>query len=158
MASMEHIRKILVPVDFSDSSRRALDYAAKLTRPFGATIDLLHVWEAPTFVPTGSMIGAGIGDVSLFEFVKRGSEDALDKFVAEAAQRGVAVRSARAEAGAPAHAIAEFAKAGGYDLIVIGSHGRTGLSRMLLGSVAENVVRHASCPVLVVRTLPVQPA
>jgi len=155
---MQHIRQILVPVDFSEPSRKALDYAATLARSFGASVDVLHVWEVPTFVPAGSVVGAGAGggDVSLLELVRKGAEDAMTRFVAEAAERGITLRSSRVEPGAPAHKIADLAGELGYDLIVLGTHGRTGLSRVLLGSVAESVVRHAPCPVLVVRAKPHQ--
>jgi universal stress protein A len=158
---MQHIRQILVPVDFSEPSRKALEYGATLARTFGAALDVLHVWEVPTFVPAGSIVGvaaASGGDVSLIDLVRKGAEDALNRFVAESAEHGITVRFARTEPGAPAHKIADFAGAGGYDLIVIGTHGRTGLSRVLLGSVAENVVRHAPCPVLAVRTPQPRPA
>lgn len=148
---MERIRQILVPVDFSESSAKALDYAANLAKSLGASVDLLHVWEAPAFVPTGNVIAAGAGDMSLVEWVRKHANEALADFVKKAAERGISVRFARAEPGPPAHTITEYAKSNGYDLIVIGTRGRTGLSRVLLGSVAENVVRHAPCPVLAVR-------
>jgi universal stress protein A len=146
---MNPIRQILVATDFSEQSREALDYAAQLARPFGSAIDILHIWEVPTFVPAGG--AAGFGNASLFEMIRKGAEEALNKFVDDASKREISVRFAKTEAGAPAYRITEFAKEGGYDLIVVGTHGRTGLSRVLLGSVAENVVRHAPCPVLAVR-------
>ncbi len=146
---MNPIRQILVPIDFSEPSRAALDYAAQLARPLGAAIDLLHIWEVPTFVPAGGV--AGFGNASLFEMLKKGAEEALNKFVDEASKRDITVRFAKTEPGSPAYRITEFAREGGYDLIVVGTHGRTGLSRVLVGSVAENVVRHAHCPVLAVR-------
>jgi nucleotide-binding universal stress UspA family protein len=149
---MDAISRILVPVDFSDPSRVALDYAATLARTFRATVDVLHVWDAPSFAPRASgLVGLPAGEPSLDELIRRNADEALDGFVADARKRGVSVRSSRTERGAPWHTIVEVARAGSYDLVVIGTHGRTGLPRVLLGSVAENVVRHAHCPVLSVR-------
>jgi universal stress protein A len=149
---MSSIRRILVPVDFSEPSRAALDYAATVARAFGATLDLLHVWEVPSFVPPGTTLDLGAPVHSLVETVRGGAEEALKQLVSDATGRGLPIGSARAEPGSPAHSIVEAAKAGSYDLIVIGTNGRTGLSRALIGSVAERVVRLAPCPVLAVRT------
>ena len=130
----------------------ALDYAANLARTFGATLDVLHVWEAPSFAPRASgLVGLGAGEPSLDELIRRNADDALYEFVEQARKRGISVRSSHTERGGPWHTIVEAAKSGRYDLIVVGTHGRTGLPRVLLGSVAENVVRHAHCPVLSVR-------
>jgi nucleotide-binding universal stress UspA family protein len=148
---MSTLRRILVPVDFSEPSRLAFDYAAELAQTFGAELDVLHVWEAPAFVPPGSVVAMGSSGASLVELVRKGAEDALQDFVANAERRGTKVRSARAEMGHAVHTITEAASRGGYDLVVMGTHGRSGLSRALIGSVAERVVRHAPCPVLTVR-------
>lgn len=148
---MKAIRKILVPSDFSEPSRAALDYAAELAAPLGASIDVLHVWEPPTFIPPVSLPEAGVADVSLIELFRKNAENALVQFVQEAKKRGLALHASFAEVGPPGHTIAEFARKREYDLIVMGTHGRTGLSRVFMGSVAERVVRHASCPVLTVR-------
>jgi len=147
---MTSIRQILVPIDFSESSRVAFEYAVDLARPFAASVDVIHVWEAPSFVPLGTE--AGEWNQSLVELVKKNAETALDEFIAAAVKRDLTVRASRAEPGSPALTIVEAAKTGHYDLIVMGTHGRTGLSRTLIGSVAERVVRHAPCPVLTVRT------
>jgi len=148
---MKAIRHILVPSDFSEPSRAALEYAAELSRAFGASLDVLHVWEAPTFIPPASLLEAGVADLSLVEVFRKNAEDALAKFVDDARKREIVVRASFAELGPPARVITEFARKREYDLIVIGTHGRTGLSHALIGSVAERVVRHASCPVLAVR-------
>jgi universal stress protein A len=151
---MRAIRKILVPVDFSEPSQAALAYAAELAKSFGAVVDVLHVWEVPSFLPARQLAVEGSADQALVDIVKESSESHLNAFVAEATKRGVAVHDSMAELGTPAHTIVERATEGGYDLIVIGTHGRTGVSRVLIGSVAERVVRHARCPVLSVRTGP----
>ncbi len=148
---MHAIRKILVPVDFSESSRVALEHAVAWAGPFGAAVDVLHVWQAPAFIPTASLPEAMPADATLVELVKKNAEQALDRFVSAAKKGGIAVREALSEPGSPAHTIVEVAKSGRYDLIVLGTHGHTGLAHALIGSVAERVVRHASCPVLTVR-------
>jgi universal stress protein A len=147
---MNPIHKILVPVDFSEPSRSALTYAAQLARAFDATIDVLHVWEVPVFVPPEFGMSAG-PDLSLSELTRQNAERLLAAFVEDAAKRGIHVQAAHTLAGVPSMTIVDAAKAGNYDLIVIGTHGRTGLSRALIGSVAERVVRHSSCAVLTVR-------
>jgi nucleotide-binding universal stress UspA family protein len=148
---MALIQKILVPVDFSESSRAALEYAAELARPFEATIDVVHVWQPPTFISTASLPEAPTVDASLIELVRKNADEATARLAADAKKQGLPVREARAEPGVPARTIVEIAKADGYDLVVIGTHGRTGLSHAVMGSVAERVVRHAQCPVLTVR-------
>jgi len=154
---MSAVRRMLVPIDFSEPSRAAFEYAAELARRFEAEVHVLHVWEAPTFVAPGSAVG-GSSATSISDIVRKGAERALDEFVTAAINRGRIVHSSRAEAGHPAHAIVDAAAAGRYDLIVLGTHGRTGLSRALIGSVAERVVRHAPCPVLTVRSPHPEPA
>jgi universal stress protein A len=151
---MKPIRKILVPVDFSEPSHAALNYAAELAQSFAASVDVLHVWEAPSFLPARGLMLEGVADQSLIELAKSASEHALEQFVSEASKRGVRVHQARSELGMPLQTIVDVADEGGYDLIVIGTHGRTGISHALMGSVAERVVRHARCPVLSVRSKP----
>lgn len=151
---MATIRRILVPTDFSEHSRAALDYAAALARSLEASIDVLHVWEAPAFVPPGGFYETGGRDTSLVDIIRKNAESSLAEFVADAKKRGVEVQASFAELGSPSQTITQFAETRGYDLIVIGSHGRTGLAHALIGSVAERVVRHACCPVLAVRKPP----
>lgn len=148
---MGTIHRILVPVDFSEPSRKALAYAAELARPLGAVLEVVHVAEVPAFVPSASLPEARASDLSLVTLVREGAEELLAKFIGEAAELGIKVQASRLEIGSPAQVIPEVAGAGGYDLIVIGTHGRTGLAHALIGSVAERVVRHAPCPVLSVR-------
>lgn len=147
---MGAIRRILVPVDFSEPSRGALAYAAALARTLGAAVEVVHVAEVPVFVPSGSLPDAA-ADLSLVALVRENADNLLAKFIAEAAEQGITVQASRVDLGPPAQVITALASGGGYDLIVIGTHGRTGLAHALIGSVAERVVRHASCPVLSVR-------
>lgn len=146
---MSTIRRILVPVDFSECSRAAFDQAVEIGRRFEAEVDVLHVWEAPTFVPADVVVAANAN--SLMELARTSAERDLATFVNDAARRGKPVHDSRSQSGHPVEVITNTAKSGSYDLIVLGTHGRTGLSRALIGSVAERVVRHAPCPVLTVR-------
>lgn len=149
---MAKISKILVPTDFSDSARIALDQAAELARVFGASLALLHVWELPGFLP-GELVGAGgVAHASLLDLVRDRANDRLAALVAQAGTKGIHFASVSCIPGVPHATIVDTASEGHYDLIVLGSHGRTGLQRALLGSVAERVVRHAPCTVVVGRS------
>ncbi len=146
-ASSFSLRKILVPIDFSDCSRKALAYAVPLAKQFAARITLLNVMPANYFV--GSEFGPVDFPVPEGEWRENTSRE-LDllaqKTVGNAVPFAVSVRQ-----GQPAYEIASCAKEIDADLIVLSTHGRTGLRHVLVGSVAENVVRYAPCPVLVVR-------
>jgi len=137
------LRKILVPVDFSECSRKALHYATALAKQCQAEILLLHVLEMPP-IP-----------VQAFEtaFLEAPAEESVEKELSEwQAQVGsTAPVKTLVCSGSASPEIVRTADENNMDLIVIGSHGRTGLARLLLGSTAERVVRHAPCPVLVVR-------
>lgn len=151
------MKRILVPVDFSKSSRFALDTAAELARLSGGQVDLLHVWELPPMVaPQEIYVGAALPR-ELFDRMQQDADRTLERFAADAREAGVAIGQIRAMPGQPYDTIVEEARRGGYDLIVIGTHGRKLLARIVVGSVAERVVRHAHCPVLVARA-PAAPA
>ncbi len=150
---MPALQQILVPTDLSPASTRVLAEAQEFATTFGASIDLLYVWSAPTLVAPESVItGVGINEQPLLDWVRASANEQLAKFETDARRAGIAVRSALCETGDPATTILERAASGKYDLLVMGTHGRTGLSHMLMGSVAEKVVRRAPCPVLTVRT------
>jgi universal stress protein A len=144
------IRQILVPIDFSAPSRAALEHAAGLAERLDATVVVLHTWEQPSyFGPEGVLIAApGVVHPGLDE-VRRSVERELAQFVAGAALP--AGTDLRVVSGRPAEAILEAAAEPGIDMIVMGTHGRSGLARMIVGSVAEAVIRHAPCPVLTLR-------
>jgi nucleotide-binding universal stress UspA family protein len=149
---VSNFKKILVAIDFSESSKMALDRASSLATQLEAELDVLNVWEAPAFVPPESvMIEAALGGQTLVDLVEKRSGHDLDAFVAGVRERGVAVGRALSERGAPSQVIVQMADRERYDLLVLGTHGRTGVSRAVMGSVAERVVRHAHCPVLTVR-------
>ena len=141
------IHKILVPLDFSDYSEQALHWAVGLAETWQAQILVLHVVPRTSY-PVMVTGGFDIGD---FEAgLRAGVEAQAKEFMAKVQNRGVPIE-VRTLVGEPFHDICHTAEHEGSDLIVMGSHGRTGLSHVLLGSVAERVVRHAPCPVLVVR-------
>jgi universal stress protein A len=147
--------RMLVPVDFSPTSESAVEYAQELAARFDARIELLHVVEDPI------ASGAWEPDASYLtipELLARFVEDAerrLGDIKSQLMDAGIAVET-RVVTGAPARGIVHAALEDGCDLIVMGTHGRTGLSHMLMGSVAERVIRTAVCPVLTVRHRPAE--
>lgn len=146
----ETFTRILVPVDFSPHADRGFRYAATLAHSLGAKLALLYVVEDP-FV-TGAWNS---------EIVVANVPELLDNLIADAQrQLGTLKESAAAMGvtaettvvtGRPAQAIIDHATEGGFDLIVMGTHGRTGISHVVMGSVAERVLRKAPCPVLTVK-------
>jgi nucleotide-binding universal stress UspA family protein len=143
---MRTIKSLLVPVDFSDSSRAALDQATALAEKLGATVHLLHAWEMPEALPPGQPESAT--EAELTTTLEKVAHSGLDAFVSHARSRNVSITSATAERGVPWRAIVQAAEKAPHDLIVMGTHGRKGFARALLGSVTERVVRYAPCPVL----------
>ena len=144
------VRSILLPTDFSDCANFALPYAAGIARATGASLICVHVVE--TVVPAVGYSGMSeplpIGDLS--EQLEDSAERELPKIGECEECAGLNVEEVIVH-GEAATEIVRVATERGVDLIVISSHGRTGLGRILFGSTAEAVVRHATCPVLVVK-------
>ena len=143
----DDLKRILVPTDFSDSSAPALRAAVRLAQSFHASIEVFHVDIDPSLV-----LPPPIGVVSmaaLFERMFEGAAEKLDHIVDEVRKSGVVCTGA-SEYGRSHAAIVEQARRTRAGLIVMGSHGRHGISHALVGSVAEKVVEHAPCAVLVV--------
>lgn len=138
------IKSILVPVDFQNPSLHAVHYAFDLATKQGAVVHLLHVYE-PAVVPTPSGSGYIPHDQLHTEALA-----ALEQVVAPY-HRSPTLGRRIAIMGDPKTVILQMADELGIDLLVLGSHGRRGLKRLLLGSVAEPVMREARCPVLVAR-------
>jgi nucleotide-binding universal stress UspA family protein len=137
---------VLCPIDYSDDSRRALELAADLTEPGGRGITLLHVIEAPTTYGEEPSLAAFVADLTA------ASSRRLDEWTRELRARTTVPVEARCSLGSPAaRVLAELDDEPRFGLVVVGSRGRTGLRRALLGSVAEKLVRHARCAVLVAR-------
>jgi nucleotide-binding universal stress UspA family protein len=145
---MLSINRILCAVDFSEPSARALQYALALAERLGAQVDVIHVYEFPNFAVED-------GAVELPPYMQENLamrlRERLEQFVKEKAGEGPKTTVHLAE-GVPYLQIVEVAKQQQADLIVIGTHGRTGLSHMMLGSVAERVVRTSEVPVLTIRS------
>jgi len=144
------LRIIVCPIDFSDVSAYAVDFARDLARPFGASLHLLHIvdeayqyWMAvgPNSVPIGPP------PEELVQAAREGMVNFVNKHFPAGEERPVT----HVELGRPFLEIIGYALKVSADLILIGTHGRSGLSHVLLGSVTEKVVRKAECPVLTIR-------
>jgi nucleotide-binding universal stress UspA family protein len=135
-----NLNKILVPVDFSETSRKAVHYAVALAKLFAGEVSLLHVVRPYPFVPQMDPV-----DIASIQDAKRDLE-ALRGQVGELVRCSTLLRK-----GDPPLEIIGAAEEFEVDLIVIGTHGRSGLAHMVLGSTAEKVIQRAVCPVLVVR-------
>ncbi len=143
------IKRILVPVDFSRYSLKALDYAAELAKPLHAELVAVFVVE-PIYYAMPDLIGTGMGGVGgVLEEQRAGARRELDKLAQREARRGRKLRTLL-RSGTAHQGIVDAAKAVKANLIVMATHGRTGLTHALMGSVAERVVRTAACPVLTV--------
>jgi len=136
--------KICCAVDFSDASCFAMAEATDLARRFGAELTLIHVHE----LPPGAEVPL---DESEIEMISVDLERSLAAWRAEAGRRLGGPAQSKVRVGDPAKELVRFARDTGVDLIVVGSHGDKGLRTLVLGSVAERVIRDAPCPVLVIR-------
>jgi len=143
------LHRILVPTDFSKHSEVALTYAAALAEKFGAELVLLHVvQDLALFIPDAVAVAPPIAaPVEQFAVAAR---EALERVARADSLQHLSVRREVRE-GTPFYEIIRFAKEGDIDLIVMGTHGHSGLTHVLLGSVTEKVVRKAPCPVLTIR-------
>ena len=139
--------EILCGIDFSRGAEATLEAAADLARRHGGALTLLHVREPlPAAGGKGFVPPPGLTEAESVEIGRQ-----LERWRAEAARMSGGEVRAEAATGAPASEIVRRAREKPFDLVVVGTHGRTGLRRLMLGSVAERVVREAPCPVLVVR-------
>lgn len=141
------IQKVLVPVDFSTCAEKALQYAVAFARQFQASVTVAHVVQ---FNPIPGTEFSEVDFPAIEQQVIKQSKEQLERAAAGVRGLSVAVETVLAE-GRPATEIARIARETDADLIIISTHGHTGIKHVLLGSVAEHVVRHAPCPVLVVR-------
>lgn len=143
------IKNVLVATDFSAPSDTALNYARAMARSFGATLHVLHVFE-PLWITSADVVGGGVALATMIQGLEDTARKQLEEAVTEEDRRELHATSAMVTSESPAREIANYAHDQKVDLVVIGTHGRSGISRMLIGSVAEKVVRLAPCPVLTV--------
>ncbi|CAM3912426.1 universal stress protein [Corallococcus sp. ZKHCc1 1396] len=150
--------RILVPVDLKDGSRSVVEYALQLARPFGAAVDVIHAWEPPQYVAPDLLVASPGWDTQSLETMARdtaGKE--LSALLGSLSGSAPVALSHRVVIGEAANVVLEEAERGKYDLVVMGTHQRKGLTRMLLGSVAQKVVGRAACPVLTLHVTPEEP-
>lgn len=146
---MIQLNRILFPTDFSENSKFAQEYACALSEHFQAELHVLHVLEEIALVPPPPASFFSVPKVSM-DKLRDDVQQALAQIPDPAWTRGKRVVHAT-RLGAPFVEIVRYARENEIDLIVLGTHGRTGLKHVLMGSVAENVVRKATCPVLTIR-------
>ncbi len=142
---MFKIHTILCPVDFSDASRKAVQYAKEFASSMGSFVHLLNVVE-----PRPMAVDITLNYVPLEEDFEQAAEEDLQIIVQEFQLAGLKVESS-IEIGNPSDVILDKSQDLDVNLLIMGSHGKKGLSRLIMGSVAETVVRKANCPVLIVK-------
>jgi nucleotide-binding universal stress UspA family protein len=141
------IKRILVPIDFSANSLGALEYAIEFAKSSKADLAVLFVVEPLYYTVPDFTGGASAALGGLLDEQLRNARAQLRRLERRYSRRRVRLRTVL-QSGTPAHAIAETARQMQADLIIMATHGRTGVAHLLLGSVAERVVRAAACPVL----------
>jgi nucleotide-binding universal stress UspA family protein len=142
------IRRILAPTDFSELSKQGLKSALELAGVFGAKLLLLHVVEPPSY-PVEGILPSHMG-ATLLDDLERQASNELAQMLFDTQGSKVDV-ARRVVVGIPYRKVVEVAEEEKSDLIVMTTHGRTGLSHLVMGSVAEKIVRTAPCPVLTIR-------
>jgi nucleotide-binding universal stress UspA family protein len=143
------MRRIFFASDFSKASRKAFTAALDTAKRTHATLSIAHVLVP--FVPVGADEYVGPDTwKEIDEQARKGARHHLDRLAAKASKAGIRVRTFLVE-GTPAREIPRLAKRAHADLLVLGTHGRTGFARLFMGSVASHVVASASCPVMTVR-------
>jgi len=144
------IKNILVATDFGEASDSALSYGRELAGRFGATLHVLNVVENFYVTTFGAeTYAAFVPDIQ--RELETTARKRLDELLIDSDGSGPATRPVVTTSGSPAYAIVDYARENRIDLIVMGTHGRGALAQLMMGSVAERVVRIASCPVLTVR-------
>jgi nucleotide-binding universal stress UspA family protein len=139
-------KSILVPIDLSDTTSRVVEFARDFAESLGANLTLLHVWQPPPFAQAESLeVVVGPDRISLAEHVRKETEAKLDAILP-----GEPNVARRVLIGDVAESIVASIEKGRYDWLVMGTHGRSGLAHLTLGSIAEKVLRHSRAPVLTV--------
>jgi nucleotide-binding universal stress UspA family protein len=141
-------KRICCPIDFSDASRAAMEVAADLARRNGGTLHLLHAYPIPGYTfPDGSVVASP----RMMQELAEGAQRHLEEWRDQAARLGAPSIETVKAVGEPAAEILSYAAEQRMELLVLGTHGRSGLEHALMGSIAERVVRKARCPVVTVR-------
>ena len=150
-------QKLLVPVDGSTTSNRGLEEAISLAKLTGGSVRLVHVVDELSFSIAAGSYGGYTGD--LLEVLREGGAEILEQAKKTVAAAGLPVETVLHETltGSVADMVTTEAAKSGADLIVLGTHGRRGVGRMILGSSAESILRYAPVPVLLVRSPDVKP-
>jgi nucleotide-binding universal stress UspA family protein len=145
------LKTVLVATDFSEPSAAALAYGREFAVTFGAQLVVAHVAANTLTRGYGGGDGFVIIDPALQHEIEAGARRQLDDLISDEDRQQLRAATVLLTSNAPAHAITDYANEAGVDLIVLGTHGRGGVTHLLMGSVAERVVRTAPCPVLTVR-------
>ncbi len=146
---MIRIQEVIVATDFSDPAAIALDYGRNFARAFEATLHVIHVAND---LATAAPVSEIPMDLSKLQAqIDAEAQEALDALVTDDDRQTLRVKTVLLTSSTPARAILAYATEVRADLIIVGTHGRGGLSALILGSVAQKVVRAAPCPVLTVR-------
>lgn len=144
-------RSILVPTDYSEHSKASVRFAAELASKVSAALHIVHVWDKPTYASDAVLVRRpGEDNVPLAELIQKNAEQDMTDFLASVALPASLNATHELCSGDPAATLVAKLKQGPYDLIVVGTHGRTGFAHLLLGSVAEKLVRLSPVPVLTV--------
>lgn len=141
-------RSILVPVDYSEPSRRALELAFTLDE--GAAVTVVHVWDRPSYVGEHVVAHADGSRRSLSDLIRDNAEREMSEFLAQVQAPAGKSYQHHLVSGDPVTAILAEASKPDYDLLVVGTNGRTGMTKLLLGSVTEKLIRLSPIPVLTV--------
>jgi nucleotide-binding universal stress UspA family protein len=146
------IKNLVVATDFSEAADAALAYGRSVARAFGATLHVVHVVE-DVFSRAGSVAAGSTNSViaELYRSLEEAGREQLAQVITDEDRRDLHVKPVVLTASSAGHEIVRYAEACGADLVVMGTHGRGKIASLLLGSVAERVVRLAPCPVLTVR-------
>jgi nucleotide-binding universal stress UspA family protein len=145
------MKNVLIATDFSDASVTAMNYARELARSFGATLHVLHVADDVSRLVYGEGTAPPLTD-DLQATIERTSAEQLRSFVDDSDRRELHAKPVLRVSNDTAKIIVEYAKEAAIDVIVVGTSGRGMVDRLLMGSVADKVMRRAPCPVLAVRT------
>jgi universal stress protein A len=151
---MKRVKKILCPVDFSEISDEALEIAIQMAEKFGSTFSILYVLPRPAYY---DWTLTGMSNIVLDDYFEKSKKEAETKIknlkqIIETDHPFLEVDYEISDKMDTAQAIIDKAKASKADLVVLGSHGRRGMNRILLGSVAESVLRHAGCAVMIYKS------